>query len=351
MNSTRYLLSLLFLAALTLAQDEDADGCGDGCNDGCGEESTFTFGDGVEEEDGSIDIKVDPAERPPPPDADPNRPPPIRVGEWPPPALDVDARRRLAELTKAKADRPKDIDVRYDLALFLAKHGWRPKAEAEFLGCAQLAPDSIRPWEKLLELYAQRDDRAGGDGINWVQLPGGRIRFTTGNNTNRRDWITDAQRVKRVSRAYREILKRRPDDLARRRAYIAHLTAAGEHAGIVEQAKIILARLPDDADLRYAMSEAVRRLEAQHAKAEERDPDYAEAKRILEDNLERAPYHARSFLRLARLVAVSEGAKAEDKIRDLQQRGLFYLLVPRDLAPVAYREDAFQLARDLAGRI
>ena len=350
MNSTRYLLSLLFLAAFTFAQDEDADGCGDGCNDGCGEESTFTFGDGVEEEDGSIDIKVDPAEPSPPPNADPNQPPAIRVGKWQPPVLDDDARKQLAELTKAKADRPKDIDVRYDLALFLAKHGWRPKAEAEFLGCAQLAPDSIRPWEKLLELYALPAVKTGVGGVNWVQLPGGRIRFKTGNNPNRRDWLTDAQRVKRISRAHREILDRRPDDLARRRAYIAHLTAAGEHERIVEQAKIILARLPDDADLRYVMSEAVRRLEAQHAKAEKRDPDYTTAKRILEENLRRAPHHARTFLRLARLVAVSEGAKAEERIRDLQQRGLFYLLVPRDLAPVAYREDAFQLARDLAGR-
>ncbi|MHC4138228.1 MAG: HEAT repeat domain-containing protein [Planctomycetota bacterium] len=352
MKRSRYLLSLLLLTAFALAQDEDACGCGEGCDDGCGdEESTFTFGDGVEEEDGSIDIKIDPAEQPPPPDADPNRPPPIRVGEWQPPTLDAEARKQLAGLKQAKADRPKDIDVRYDLARFYAKHGWHPKAEAEYLGCAQLAPDSIRPWEKLLQLYVQNSSGEGDDGVNWVQLPGGRIRLTTGlNNPNRRDWITEAQRVKRISRAHREILKRRPDDLARRRLYIAHLVAAGDQERIIEQARIILARLPDDAELRYAMSEAVRRLEAQRAKAEERDPDYTEAKRILEENLKRAPHHARSCLRLSRLVAVSEGAKAEERIRDLQQRGLFYLLVPRDLAPVTYREDAFQLARDLAGR-
>jgi hypothetical protein len=50
------------------------------------------------------------------------------------------------------------------------------------------------------------------------------------------------------------------------------------------------------------------------------------------------------------MIAVRDGTKADDRIKALQERAFFHLFVRSDLAPVAYREDIFVMARDLAGQ-
>ncbi len=337
---------ILTIYAVAAAQDEDgADGCGDGCG-----ESELSFGDD-DSEVGTWEIEIDPTDPKPKPDVDPNRPPPIRVGDWEPPELSAELKTRLKELLRARSASPKTARARYDLAEFYTKHSWLPHAETELLGCVKLEPESVRPWKLLLEVY-QHDAAVQGstnDGVQIIQLGNGGIRIEMGGGNRRPGWLRAHEAQARILRAYREIIQRAPDQLSERRSFIDHLEGAQLHDQMIEQARFILSRLPADANLRFRMADVIRRKEKSAARIADRAPDYEEAIEVLRENLRSAPHHAPTYFRLSRIYAKTVGRKDSERVLDLERRGLFYLLVPHDLAQVTYREDALFMARDLAG--
>ncbi|HEX5137945.1 MAG TPA: HEAT repeat domain-containing protein [Planctomycetota bacterium] len=335
---------LLFLSALAAAQEPGGDGCGEGCGegDGCGgdDEAGIVVDSGTEE--GTIEIEVDPYDQPALP-PEPNRPPPIEVGTWQPPDLDDAARHEMEDLLLRRGESIDDASVRYRLAEFYLGHGWLPQAEAEFLSCAPLDPDSIRPWEGLLRVYAvrppQQNERSVVIFLNGLRQPTGS------------DWIQPQDRGARVTNAWREIVKRRPDDVAKRREFLKHLKKERDAVAIEAEAREILARLPGDADTRFDLAEAIRRrgVLEQAGRKGAADEALAAARGILEENLKASPSHAASALRLARIIGKLEGPAAEQRIADLEERAFFTLFVRPELMPVEFRQDTARMARSLAG--
>ncbi len=334
---------LLVLSALSPAQEPCGEGCGEACGEGCGDESGILIDSGAGE--GTIDAEVDPFDRKPLAE-EPNRPEPVEIGTWQPPDLDDAARREMEEFLRRRGEAPDDASVRYRLAEFYLAHGWLPQAEAEFLSCVRLDPDSIRPWEGLLRVYSVRPPAADGN-INIVFIgPGFREAPQAGS-----DWLQPKERTARITQAWREIVKRRPDDVAKRREFLIHLKKERDAVATEAEAREILARLPGDADTRFDLAEAVRRrgtIEEVMRKGAAVEALLA-ARRILEENLEAAPGHAPSALRLARILAKLEGTKAEQRIADLEARAFFALFVRPELMPVEFREDTLRMARNLCG--
>ncbi|MFI5403502.1 MAG: tetratricopeptide repeat protein, partial [Planctomycetota bacterium] len=327
---------VLLLCALARAQEP--------CGEGCGDDSGIVIDSGADE--GAIDIEVDPFDRPPVV-AEPNRPPPVEVGVWQPPDLDDAARREMEDLLRRRGETPDDASMRYRLAEFYLAHGWLPQAEAEFLSCVALDPDSIRPWEGLLRVYGvQADD----DEISTVRVVMGGKVISTG-RVGGSDWIQPQERSARTTDAWREIVKRRPDDVAKRRDFLNHLKREHDAVAIEAEAREIIARLPGDTDTRFDLAEAVRRRGAMGEAIRKGAAKEAlvASQRILEENLAASPGHAPSALRLARILAKLEGTKAQDRIEDLENRAFFHLFVRPDLMPVEFREDTLAMARNLCG--
>ncbi|MHC4817462.1 MAG: HEAT repeat domain-containing protein, partial [Planctomycetota bacterium] len=323
---------LLLLPCLALAQDEDG---------GEEEDDPEIIIDGGEDAGGKIEIKVDPFEEPES-DDDPNKPAPVQVGTWQPPELKEGARAQLDALLARRGEQLDDPGIRYRLAEFYFEHRWFPQAEAEFLACAQLDPESVRPWEGLLRVYRARPRQPDQDEILRVFMAGGNIRVES-----EPDWLpSEADRRKRMTHAFREIVKRRPDDVARRRAYLQHLKQVRDWEAMREEARNLLRRLPGDADTRFDLAEALRKL----GEREGADPALGrEAFELLEENLRAQPDHAASALRLARMIAVRDGQAAGDRVAELERRAVFSLFVRPELAVVAYRADTFRMVRDLIG--
>jgi HEAT repeat protein len=331
---------VLLLSALVAAQEPSGDGCGEGC--GGDDEGGIVIDSGSA--GGKIDIEVDPHDQPPVL-SEPNRPPAVEVGTWQPPDLDDAARREMEDLLRRRGESIDDASVRYRLAEFYLAHGWLPQAEAEFLSCATLDPDSIRPWDGLLRVYAVQPPEARNNGnvVIWIN---GQPQVPTG-----ADWLPQEERSARITKAWREIVKRRPDDVAKRREFLNHLKRERDVASIEEEAREILKRLPGDADTRFDLAEAVRRrgaLEEASRKGAAEEGLLA-ARRILEENLAAAPNHAPSLLRLVRILAKLEGTKAEQRISELEERAFFCLFVRPELMNVEMREDTIRMARNLAG--
>ena len=324
---------LLLAPSLVLAQEED------GSEDEDDPEIIIDGGDGAT--DGRIEIKVDPFDEPTP-DDDPNKPAPVQVGTWQPPALKEGARAELDALLARRGERLADPGIRYRLADFYLEHRWFLQAEAEFLACAPLDPESVRPWEGLVRVYAMRPRQPDQDELIRVLMAGGNVRMQ-----GEADWLpSEAERRKRMTHAFREIVKRRPDDVARRRAYLEHLKWVRDWAAMREEARNLLVRLPDDAGTRYDLAEALRKL------GEREGADVAlgrEAFELLEENVRAHPDHAASALRLARMIAVRDGQSSDDRIDALERRAVFTLFIRPELAAVPYREDTFRMARDLIG--
>ncbi|MHC4547483.1 MAG: hypothetical protein ACYTEZ_01795 [Planctomycetota bacterium] len=330
-------------AGLVLAQD---DGRGDE-----DDEIIVLTDDDDATDDGTIRIAVDPFDEPDEVE-EPNRPPPVQVGTWEPPPLKDEARRQLEDLLDRRGDRPDDPGIRYRLADFYLAQRWFPQAEAEFLACARLDPESIRPWEGMLRVYRERPRPSAREEL--IRRIGGGVIILVEDLGRRAepDWLpSDAERDKRTTHAYREIVRRRPDDVGWRRAFLRHLKRVRDHEGVRDEARGLLERLPGDADTRYELAEALRRIAARKEKLEAGSgaAGLAEAFRLLETNLRAQPDHAASALRLARLIAVRDGQKAGDRIAVLEQRAVFTLFVRADLAPVPYRADTFRMVRDLVG--
>jgi hypothetical protein len=339
---------LLVLYALAAAQEPCGEGCGEGgegcgCDAcGCDDDEAGIVVDGGSGE-GTIDIEVDPFDRPSQPE-EPNRPPPIEVGTWQPPDLDDAARREMEGLLRRRGETIDDVAVRYRLAEFYLDHRWLPQAEAEFLSCVPLDPDSIRPWEGLVRVYSvlppEDPERNMVVFFNGVRQP-----------TGGADWLQPRDRSARVTNAWREIVKRRPDDVAKRREFLGHLKRDRDPISIEAEAREILARLPGDADTRFDLAEAVRRrgaIEEATRKGAALEA-LAESRRILEENLAASPSHAPSALRLARILGKLDGTAAEQRIAELEERAFFHLFVRPDLMPVEFREDTVRMALSLAG--
>jgi HEAT repeat protein len=275
-------------------------------------------------------------------DDDPNKPAPVQVGTWQPPELKEGARAELDALLARRGERLDDPGIRYRLAEFYVEHRWFPQAEAEFLACARLDPESVRPWEGLLRVYRARPRQPDQEEVIRILMAGGNIRVQ-----GEPDWLpSEAERRKRMTHAFREIVKRRPDDVARRRAHLQHLKWVRDWAAMREEARSLLVRLPDDAGTRFDLAEALRKL------GEREGADAAlghEAFELLEENVRAHPDHAASALRLARMIAVRDGQESGDRIAALERRAVFALFIRTELAKVPYREDTFRMARDLIG--
>jgi hypothetical protein len=328
----RALLFLFVASAFAFAQEEGGD-----------DDSGISIDGGGQE--GSIDIDVDPFD-PPVATDEPNRPPAVEVGTWQPPELDDAARHEMEALQGRRGEAPDDVSLRYQLAEFYLARGWLPQAEGEFLACGTLDPESVRPWEGLLRVYAVAPARPDREAILRNLLAGG-----DAGDLDVRDWLRPEDRTSRTTRAWREIVRRRPDDVARRREFLAHLKGAGDVAGIEGEAREILARLPADADTRFDLAEAVRRRGAaeEGARKGAAAEALAAARDLLQENLRGAPGHAASALRLARILAKLEGDSAAERIGPLEERGFFHLFARAELMPVEFRPDTLRMARDLAG--
>jgi len=171
-------------------------------------------------------------------------------------------------------------------------------------------------------------------------------------STRREDWLpSDHERALRVTHAYEEILKRRPDDVARRRQLIDHLKEQHDYERVAFHAREVLKRLPEDARTRFELADALLRLAAVREALEPGSGDALEREsmEVLEENLRVAPDHAPTLLRLARMLVVLKGPAERPRAVELEQRGFFHLFIRPELAPVPYREDTLRLARILAG--
>lgn len=317
--AARICFLLCAACALALAQD--------------GEESTVEI---AGEGNPATSLESDPIEEPPE-EADPARPAPVVVGEWEPPALDEGAAKRLAELVARRDADPRDVAAGYELSDFYVAHGWMPHAEAELRRVAGVDPSSTRPWETLIRLYRNQPPEDGPFESVTIIGPGG-VRVENGRRSDG-GWLPgNLDRMRRLAAAYRGLLDRRPDDIVRRRELVRVLYDMRDFPGIVEQANLALQRLPEDAAMRYELAEALRKCRRE-----------GEAIAALEENLRRCPDHAASALRLARLLAIRDGAKAAARIEDLERRGFFHLFLMPQLAPAPYRADTLQLATSLCG--
>jgi len=332
---------VLLLAPFVLAQD-------DGCADECGETEISISGAGADGD--RIDIVVDPFRVELPVLDEPNRPEPVRVGTWDPPALDTPDRRELERLVAARGVRPDDAGLRYRLAEFYLDKWWFPHAEAEFQRAAALEPESIRPWEGLLRVYRSGEfDDGEPEAQVFFFLP----RPPEEKKKVLRDWLPSTlARQRRISGAYRGILKRRPGDIERRRAYIAHLKAMGDFDALVAECRAVLQRMPGDAGSRYELAEALRRL-GDNRKPEKQGhgtEEWTEALRLLEENLKHDPDHVPTLLRVIRMLYVEHGNKIQDRLAALEERAFFLRYARQGIAPLAFRADVRRMARTVAGR-
>ncbi len=345
----RILFLSLLLAPAGWAQEEGCDEGGDSVIEiSCGPEA------------GRYDVEIDPFAEPAPEEvAEPNRPEPIRVGEWEPPELAPPLEAERLALEARRGETPNDVHVRYRLAQFYLDTGWYEHAEAELHRCAALDPDGLRPWEMLITLYRAclEGGGGGGDELDFVAVNGGWRAVRPGRKRGKSSsWLSanpQAEANRRISKAYLELLARRPDDLARRREFVKHLEALRDHPRIVEQARAVLAQMPADSDTRYLLSESLRILASLNPGAKGEGPgrgeDPPEWVRLLQEVVEADPSHVRASLRLARVLAVQEGVEAAERIRALEQRAFFHLFQKSEIAPVAYREDVYRMAIKLAG--
>jgi len=347
-----FALFLLVLSPQVLGQ-EDAD-----------EEEEDDDGDSVIEMGGDDDVEYDGVRIDPYPPVvpaqleEPNRPDPVTVGAWEPPALKEAQKKELDELLARRAEAPDDLALRYRVADFYLKAKWLPQAEAEYLECARLDPKSIRPWEGLLEVYAT-DAPAEDEEIEeiLIGLGGGiqqqRVIRRWRGNRSRADWIpSPRERKQRVTRALRQLVQLRPDDVTRRRQLKDHLASQGRYELVAVEARAILELVPDDAVTRYDLAQCMLYLaQAHRAEKREAEADAAmkEMRALLEDNVRRAPDHAPSLIRLARLYAVEDGGDKAERIEELENRAFLQLYVVPELGKAAFREDVFRMARNLAG--
>jgi hypothetical protein len=367
MGAMRWTCGLLFLCVLGTigrAQDACGDGCGEGCTEGCGDGCSDGCGcDGgavimTDEQSGGgdeVEVKIDPFDDLQRTD-EPNRPPPVRVGTWPPPRLDEAREKERAALEAARRANPDDLAARYRLADFYLVAGWWPHAEAEYLACAEHDPEAIRPWEGLLAVYEHRtptEDERIAEILRQLQANGGAaIPIDFGPVNRRMDWLPDgAARLKRLTHAYQELLKRRPDDIGRRRLFIEHLKVVGDHDRVREQAEILLRLLPDDPSVRYDLAEAIRRIGALKDLESEGSgaAEAAEVRRLLEENVAHAPDHAPSALRLARILHAGGEAGSAARVSELERRAFFTLFMSPMPDAVPARDDTIRLAAALAG--
>ena len=230
--SCRWIVLALFLGALSAPlQAQEDEGCSEmetEGEDGCAELLEGT--EGLDEDD--YGIQEDPYSGPPREVDDPRRPRPIQVGSWQPPALPPKAAVRLEALRKQRSQRPRDPAVAYALAEFYLEYEWYPHAEREMLRCAHFDPESLAPWEKLLKIYRSGDFSGG---LTWELVVGPAGQRIFRQKPQKRDWLDDTERDRRIGRAYAEILKRSPGDLARRREYILHLKQVRNDRGFIEQ--------------------------------------------------------------------------------------------------------------------
>ena len=345
------LLVFSFLGAPLGAQEED-----DPEDD---EESTFEI-ESSDDPDGEPRIRIDPyPPKVPPEQEEPNQPDPVTVGVWQPPKLKPEQQRELDALLARRAGKPDDVSLAYRLADFYLGVKWLPQAEAVYLRCAELDPDSIRPWEGVLNAYAA--ELPGGelelDGIVGLgNIPAAqrrRILIDLGAGDNRTDWIpSDRERASRITRALRELVGRRPDEIIRRRQLLDHLASQGRYALATVEARAILERVPDDANTRYDLVQALLQLWQVREKEEKTDEAariLAEVRALLEENVRRAPDHAASSIRLARIYEVQDGEEKAARIEELEKRAFLNLFLVPKLGRAAFREDTFRMARDLAG--
>ncbi|MHC4939482.1 MAG: hypothetical protein ACYTHK_10975 [Planctomycetota bacterium] len=337
MDWARILAFLLLFPLLVWAQDEEEDDDGDSVIE-MGEES-------VEDGDDFRGVRIEPFPPTVPPEQEePNRPAPVVVGEWRPPALEPADQKRLELLLARRAEKPGDVERRFALAEFYLRVKWLPQAEAEFLACAKLDPESIRPWEGLLRVYAtdvpEKEPEMPIGGGGWVVVR--RV------GQEKPDWIPSArERSARIARALKEVVKRRPDDVARRRQLLDHYRNEGRYDLAAVEAREILERVPGDAQTRYELVSSIIYLRRD---SEEDTAWIGEIRKLLEDNVRRSPDHAPSLIRLARVLAVQEGNEAIDRIAELQKRAFLRLFLIPQLGTVPYREDTFRMAKNLAGK-
>ena len=367
----RRVFFLLLLAGFLAAQDDEPCGCDDACGCDHGFETDEDFF-----EEGTSSVVVDPFDKLEEEVEQPNRPEAVKVGVWPAPELTPEAQKALDRMLEARAAAPEDAAPRYRLAEFYVLHKWWPHAEAEYHKCVELDPESVRPWQGLLQVYLQVPEIDDEFADLLAQLRNQGIVIEEPEGARQVDWLpSKRERDRRIGHAYRGFLERRPDDVARRRLYMQHLRRLGDHAALADQAREILKRLPEDADTRFELAEAVRRIgvrrEARRLAAEaeerrgdleespdeapplpnaEKTPEFAEAMALLEENLRVAPHHAPSALRLARMLCAKDPARAGDRARELQERGRFHLFVKSELGEVAIREDTLRMAQRLGGK-
>jgi len=347
------LLALFFLILTpqVWAQDDDEEEEDDD------EESVIEIGgnDDVEYEG----VRIDPYPPVVPPEvAEPNRPDPVTVGIWVPPALKQAQRKELDDLLARRAAAPDQVALRYRIADFYLKMKWLPQAESEYLECARLDPKSIRPWEGLLAVYAT-DAPVPDTEIEEIIIGLGpgvqrrRVFRSVNMNRGRADWIPSVrERQARVTRAMRKLVELRPDDVTPRRRLMNHLRSLGRYDQVAVEARAILERMPDDVDTRYDLAQCMLYV-AQAHEAAEREADakaaMKEMRALLEDNVRRAPDHAPSAIRLARIYAVEDGGDKAKRIEELENRAFLQLYVVPELGKAAFREDVFRMARNLAG--
>jgi HEAT repeat protein len=346
----RFFAFLLLFPLVVWAQEEDEDE-----DEG---ESVIEMGEEAGDDgDDYRGIRIEPFPPTVPAEQEePNRPAPVVVGEWQPPVLKKADQVRLDALRARRADNPDDVDPRFSLAEFYLRVLWLPHAEAEFLACAKLDPESIRPWEGLLRVYAAKSPEAEPELPAGLILPPGfpaaqrrqLIRQINGIQEDRPDWIpSDQERSARVARALAEVVKRRPDDVARRRQLLDHFRNEGRYDRAAEQAREILKRVPGDAQTRFELVQSIIYLRRDNT---ENTEWIGEVRALLEDNIKRAPDHAPSLIRLARVLAVQEGSEARERIATLQKRAFLRLFLVPELGSVPYREDTFRMAKNLSGK-
>jgi len=351
----RALIFALFLLVLTpqvWGQDESDDD-----EDDDDESSVIEMGgdDDVDYEG----VRIDPYPPAVPAELEePNRPEPVTVGVWEPPTLKPAQRKELDVLLARRAAEPTDLSLRYRVADFYLKSKWLPQAEAEYLECARLDPTSIRPWESLLKIYGT-DAPTQNDEIEEILIglggavPQRRVIRSWRSNQNRADWIpSPRERAARITRAMRELVKLRPDDVTRRRQLMDHLRSQGRYEHVAVEARAILERMPDDAVTRYELAQSLLYI-AEQFKADKRVAESTaamkEVRALLEENVRRSPDHAPSLIRLARVYAVQDGGEKTERIEELENRAFLNLYVVPELGKAAFREDVCRMARNLSG--
>jgi len=324
------------------------------------DESTFEIesSDGAEGDSG---IRIDPYPPAIPPEqAEPNQPHPVTIGVWNPPKLKPAQQKELDRLLARRAEQPENVAHSYRIADFYLAAKWLPQAEAEFLRCAKLDPQSIRPWDGVLRVYFAalpgKDDDLNNVIVGLGNIPAAQRRIILrdfGGGKRKEDWIpSDRERATRITRALRELVRRRPDDIPRRHQLLEHLRGQGRYGLASIEAREILKRLPEDVQTRYELAQALLQtwqLRVTAGETEEADRILAEVRALLEENVRRAPDHAASAIRLARIYEAQDGDKKSARIEELEKRAFLSLFLVPELGKAAFREDTFRMARDLAG--